>query len=173
MTSSLKVVLYIHSTTIPKQQSICSHTSKCNYFLVVYLSCISNSCCNKLKKKRILWVLSSFLCMCPYIHRHSKVRSLSSKGLQLSYKVYTNEHTALTHICLSLQISVSSVVKSQLFFSLKKYINNASLRYSLSPMLTSYIIIFVGFLDFLNHFLQSFKHTETGQTTQLSETFIK
>lgn len=121
MTSSLKVVLYIHSTIIPKQQSICSHTSKCNYLLIVYLSCIS-----------------SFLCKCPYVHRHSKVRSLSSKGLQLSYKAYTN---ALTHISLSLQISVSSAVKSQLFCSLKRYVNNVSLRYSFSLMLTSYIII--------------------------------
>lgn len=122
MTSSLKVVLYIHSTIIPKQQSICSHTSKCNYLLIVYLSRIS-----------------SFLCKCPYVHRHSKVRSLSSKGLQLSYKAYTN---ALTHISLSLQISVSSAVKSQLFCScLKRYVNNVSLRYSFSLMLTSYIII--------------------------------
>lgn len=72
-------------------------------------------------------------------YRHSKVRSLSSKGLQLSYKAYTN---ALTHISLSLQISVSSAVKSQLFCScLKRYINNVSLRYSFSLMLTSYIII--------------------------------
>lgn len=125
MTSSLKVVLYIHSTIIPKQQSICSHTSKCNYLLIVYLSRIS-----------------SFLCKCPYVHRHSKVRSLSSKGLQLSYKAYTNECSALTHISLSLQISVSSAVKSQLFCScLKRYINNVSLRYSFSLMLTSYIII--------------------------------
>lgn len=123
MTSSLKVVLYIHSTIIPKQQSICSHTSKCNYLLVV---------CH---------AFLAFYVRVP-MYRHSKVRSLSSKGLQLSYKAYTNECSALTHISLSLQISVSSTVKSQLFCScLKRYINNVSLRYSFSLMLTSYIII--------------------------------
>lgn len=142
MTSSLKVLLYIHSTIIPKQRSICSHTSKCNYLLVVYLSCISNSCCNI--KKRRTNTLGTFQPSMPVsLHTQTQQRKVViPQRLTLSYKVYTNECTALTHISLSLQISVSSVVKSQLFCScLKRYINNASLRYSFSLMLTSYIII--------------------------------